>query len=460
MRILIDLQGAQSKSRFRGIGRYSFSLAHAIAKNKGTHDVIVALSNMFPNTISPLTDAFRDVLPAKKITTWHAVPHVSEYLCKNSWRRLAAEIIREHFYTALMPDIVFVSSYMEGFTQDVVTDYYGSIETPTTILTLYDLIPLLNPQEYLSSSVMFEKHYMRKINKMKEADGLLAISDYSTQEGIHELNLSPDKITSIFSGCDEIFKENPHVRLIPTDFNITRPYLLYTGGADKRKNLPNLIRAYAMLPNDIRAKYQLVIVGEIKNMDKIMLKLIASSCSLNSNDIIFTGYISDTDLVKLYNKCTLFVFPSWHEGFGLPALEAINCGAPVIGSNTSSLPEVIGCRNALFDPFDINNIAEVLKNALTDEKFRKELQETQFHHAKRFSWDISALRAISFFEKIEKKTLSKYCAGKLSDNIISSIARINNCSPSDSDLLNIAEAINKNTIELKNMMSRYNEQHD
>ena len=107
-----------------------------------------------------------------------------------------------------------------------------------------------------------------------------------------------------------------------------------------------------------------------------------------------TGYVPDQDLIALYNLATLFVFPSKHEGFGLPALEAMACGAPVIGSNTTSVPEVIGWEEALFDPYSAKSIAQKMGFALQDETWRTQLREHGLQQARKFSWDVSAQRQL------------------------------------------------------------------
>jgi glycosyltransferase involved in cell wall biosynthesis/predicted SAM-dependent methyltransferase len=132
------------------------------------------------------------------------------------------------------------------------------------------------------------------------------------------------------------------------------------------------------------------------------LKHLASAAGLKYDEICFTGYVTDEVLVQLYNLCELYVFPSWHEGFGLPALEAMACGAPVIGANTSSLPEVIGLEAALFDPLDVGAIAAKMVEALENDAFRAKLREHGLQQAQRFSWDESAKRAIAAWESLLK----------------------------------------------------------
>ena len=124
---------------------------------------------------------------------------------------------------------------------------------------------------------------------------------------------------------------------------------MYTGGIDYRKNIDNLIRAYGELNKDVIKNTQLVIVCSIRDYDRDILLKIATESGIDKDRIIFTGFVSDDDLVKLYNLCDIFVFPSMYEGLGMPIIEAMKCGAPVIGANNSSIAEIIGLQEALFD---------------------------------------------------------------------------------------------------------------
>ena len=175
---------------------------------------------------------------------------------------------------------------------------------------------------------------------------------------------------------------------------------MYTGGIDFRKNIEGLIRAFALLPEDVRRAHQLAIVCSAQSDSRQALENLAVQQELEPDEMILTGFVPEDDLVALYNLCELFVFPSWHEGFGLPALEAMCCGAPVIAANTSSLPEVIGRDDALFDPFSDDAIAAKICEVLTKDSFRKELIRHGMERAKKFSWDKSARRAIAAIEQL------------------------------------------------------------
>ena len=183
MRIVMDLQGAQTESRFRGVGRYTLSLAQAIARNRGEHEIILALSGFFPDTIEPIRAAFDRLLPQENIRVWYAPGPVRECDSGNEWRRDVAERIREAFLASLQPDLLHVSSLFEGYVDDAVTSIGVFTPQIPTVVTLYDLIPLLNSEIYLKRNPVYARYYQRKIEHLKRANQWLAISESSADEG-------------------------------------------------------------------------------------------------------------------------------------------------------------------------------------------------------------------------------------------------------------------------------------
>jgi glycosyltransferase involved in cell wall biosynthesis len=406
MRIVIDMQGAQTESRFRGIGRYSQSFAQAIVRNRGEHEIFLALSGLFPDTIEPIRAAFDGLLPQENIRVWHVPGQVAEENPGNDARREVAELIREAFLASLLPDVIHISSLFEGYVDDAVTSI-GRFDRVTPVsVSLYDLIPLLNPDYYLKSNPRYAQYYRRKVEHLARAAIHLAISEFSRQEGLAHLDVPASRIVNVATAIEPCFCplriDDATVTQLSQKFGMNRPFILYTGGADERKNLPRLIQAYAVLPAQLRAGYQLLLAGKMPEGNIAEFKHLAKSAGLKPDELCFTGYLTDEELIQLYNLCELFVFPSWHEGFGLPALEAMACGAPVIGANTSSLPEVIDLAVALFDPLDVKSIAAKMAHGLQDEAFRAVLRDHGLQQAQRFSWDESGKRAITAWESLPK----------------------------------------------------------
>ena len=404
MRIVIDMQGAQSSSsRFRGIGRYTMSLAQAIVHNCGNHEIILALNGLYPDTIEPIRFAFNNMLPQENIRVWYAVDPVAFMDSTNDWRRKSAEIVREAFLASLRPDVVHVSSLFEGLGDNIVSSVGLLSQNILVSVTLYDLIPLIYSNTYLKNPV-HETWYRSKLEHLQRADLLLAISESSKREGIDYLGFPEERSINISTDADKHFR----LRQVSAEaedalrhtYGLTRPFVMYTGGVDHRKNIDALIRAFSILPIELRKEHQLVIVCSVQPENRLILESQARLQGLSDDEVIVTGYVSEDDLVAFYNLCKLFVFPSWHEGFGLPALEAMRCGAPVIGANTSSLPEVIGWEKALFNPHSDEDIAQAIRRALSDERFRLELINRGKLQSEKFSWDESARKAISSMERL------------------------------------------------------------
>lgn len=421
MRIVIDMQGAQTESRFRGIGRYTMGFAHAIVRNRGEHEIFLALSGLFPDSIEPIRAAFDGALPQENIRVWYAPSPVKEIDSHNHIRRELAELMREAFIASLQPDVVHITSLFEGYIDDAVTSIGKFDKTTLISVTLYDLIPLLNPEQYLKPNPGYNNYYRRKIESLKNADLLLAISDYAKQEALVPLAISADRIVSVSTAIEKHFKK---LTITPEaaskllgKFNITKSFVLYTGGADERKNLPRLIQAYASLTPELRKQHQLVFAGRMSFNNIEALKAIAKKSGLLTDELIFTGYITEDELVALYNLCQVYIFPSWHEGFGLPVLEAMACGAPVIAANTSSLPEVVGLDDALFDPSSIESIKQKLELALTGEVFRAKLCEHAKQQVKKFSWDITATEAVQAWERVHFKSIQSNSLSLLNSKV-------------------------------------------
>ena len=451
MRIVIDMQGAQTGSRFRGIGRYTMSLTKAIVRNRGAHEIVLALNGLIPDTIEPIRAAFDNLLPQENIRVWHAPGPVRECETGNNWRREIAECIREAFLASLRPDLVYVPSLFEGFSDDAITSVGAFAPQIPTIVTIHDLIPLLNPELYLNTNQLYALYYKRKIMHLKRANQWLAVSESSAGEGRDVLKFPAESVIITGEGCDSAFRRleisEVERKQLLTRFCITRPFVLCSGGADAHKNLHRLIRSYARLPKILHDNHQLVLPGKIYKGGEAELRLTAEVAGISEDKLLFTGYVTDKELAQLYNLCAVFVFPSYHEGFGLPALEAMSCGAAVIGANTTSLPEVIGRQDALFDPYDEGAICRKLAQALGDEAFRSALAAHGLEQARKFSWDKSAKRAIASFEKLHsvKATNSQvFATENILSRLIKTIAVMVPSSINSGEMRSIAHMLNRN----------------
>jgi glycosyltransferase involved in cell wall biosynthesis len=407
MRIVIDMQGAQTASRFRGIGRYTMALTLEMVRLRGKHEVFLALNGAYEDSIEFIRETFASLLPKSNIRVFTFVSPVGGHDSTNETRRKSAEAMREAFLTSLEPDVILVSSLFDEFGGEVVTSI-GTLDssTPTAVM-VYDLIPLVHADTYLQDPAI-ANWYFNKLDHLRRADLILTISEYSCREAIEYLNFPEQTVVSISTGCDAQFQRfaltESQKRHLRNEYGIDQPFVMYTGGADQRKNLIGLLRSYALLPLDLRRGHKLVLVGrDILDHRKPLLEL-AKSLQIQESELIFTGYVSDSDLILLYNACRLFVFPSWHEGFGLPILEAMACGRAAIAANASSLPEVLGREDALFPAKDDAAMALKIAEVLSNPGFRVELEKHGLEQAQKFSWKVTAQRAWSALETLHRST--------------------------------------------------------
>lgn len=453
MRIVIDMQGAQTRSRFRGIGRYSMELALALAQNPGGHEIWLILNGAFPESALSIRHTFEGLIPQERIRVFEIPTPVAEVERANTWRARTAEKIREHFLLQFKPDIVLVTSLFEGYADDAATSIDTFSSRLCTAVIVYDLIPLLNQRDYLANEIQ-RNYYLRKVQYLKNADLLLAISEATRNEAIEALQTAQNKIVNISAAAEGQFRSvaltQERINQLQNHYGVARKMVMYApGGFDQRKNFEGLISAYSMLASKLRAEHQLVIVGNLNTDKQEYLKKLAISAGLSKDELIITGYMPDEELVDFYNLATLFVFPSKHEGFGLPALEAMACGTPVIGSNCTSIPETIGLPDALFDPFSPQDIAEKMGHALSDPSFRDRLRAYGLNQAKNFTWDKCARRTINALEKLVHANSLNLAATKAQERIpelLESIANINAVAkPTDADLVLVADCVAFNT---------------
>lgn len=270
-----------------------------------------------------------------------------------------------------------------------------AIKANKIISTVHDFSFILHKDFHPKERIeYFEKYFFKNIVK---SDMIITGSEFSKQEILEQLNFSSEKIRVIYHGIDhKLFKLDDKLDL---NFELPKKFIFSVGSIEPRKNLLGLLKAYDLLENNLKAEYKLVLAGFKGWENKEIMTLIEK----NKENIHYLGFISDIELVKVYNLATCFVFPSFYEGFGLPVLEAIACGTPVICSNTSSLPEVGGDAVVYCNPYDLNDIKNKIEIVLNDDNLQKEMIKKGLERAKLFSWEKSAEEHIKVFEEVLKK---------------------------------------------------------
>jgi glycosyltransferase involved in cell wall biosynthesis len=366
---------------------------------KGDNEIVIVLSDAFPETLVPLRLRFEPLVGIGNVRVWIVPTPVRGEDSENAIRRSMAELVYEAFLASLEPDMIFVSSLFEGYGDNAVTSI-GRLKLGVPIaVTLYDLIPLHDPERHLAPKPSWEQFYREKLSALSRADLLLAISDFSASDALTNLNNTNMQIVSISGACSDFFKPSKMpleaLAVLKGRLAIDHRYIITSGTVEPHKNLPALLKAYARLPKALQAEYKIVLVGHANDNQKTAYKEMCKDAGVPAGSFVVTGYVNDENLVALYTAADLMVFPSMDEGFGLPALEAMSCGTPTIGSSASSVPEVIGLSEAQFDPRDIGAMAELIRRGLEDESFRARLKVNAEQRAGAFSWEKTAQKALT-----------------------------------------------------------------
>jgi glycosyltransferase involved in cell wall biosynthesis len=404
MKLVIDLQVAQSASRNTEIGRYSLGFAEAVARQAGSHEVWIAVNSAFPSEIQNLRAALDTLVPRERIVVWEATNPVAEKGETDLWGQRSSEILREVFLASLKPDIVHVTNLLEGLDYSGIASVGSYIQGDSTAVTLSNLPSLINPDD---QGVDLKKRtfFHRQITSLRRSGLWLAGSESCRVEAINALDLPSEKVFNVSVAASSLFRSTDLMESeseVLQRFGLNRKFVMVTGGLDLPSNLPRMLRAYSSLSAEVRNDHQLLILcpklGEIEHVKHSTRQL-----GIRDEELVVLPLVPAEELVILYNKCEVFCQPQMHSDFGLSALEAMQSGAPTIGSNSSSLAEVIAWKHALFDPRSDEDIAARLHQVLTDANYRQTLRSMGQDRARVFNWNSCARRAWDAFESHQEQ---------------------------------------------------------
>jgi hypothetical protein len=366
MKIGIDAREFQS-GRMTGIGRYLWHFLQYAASSKGPHEYVLFCNQK--------TDVSFDLPKLKNVIITENITPIWDQVL------LPLNIAKEKIDVFLTPYIkapFFLPSNM--------------------ILIINDLIPLLFPEEF----GLFKRLYFRFMSgrSARRAKRIITISENSKDDIVKFFRLLADKIMVVHLGVEERFR-SPDIRKeeIRRKYALPQKFILYVGNLSPHKNVQGLIKSYAALPSDMREKYKLVM--GVSKSDKYFSHIgkVIREMEL-IQDVVFTGFIEEKDLPAVYNMGSLFAFPSFYEGFGLPPLEAMACGCPVVSSNTSSMPEVLGDAALFFNPYHVEEMSLAIKQMLEDDNLRNKFRQKGLERAKFFTFEKMANRILDIFEMV------------------------------------------------------------
>lgn len=268
-------------------------------------------------------------------------------------------------------------------------------------ITLHDIIPLRMPETVSDRYLKIFNEEMPQI--IENCDGIITVSEFSKEDISKEFNYPKEKIFVTPLAAEEIYKplgKSNCQNILRKKYNIDKNFVLYVGGFSPRKNILGLIEAFSLLPTSLKDNIYLVITG---NKGISYERYLNRARELNIEDkVIFTGFIPLEDLPIFYNACETLVYPSFYEGFGLPPLEAMACGVPVIASNRTSLPEVCKDSALLINPSDVQEISDKITRVLSDSFLKLSMVNQSLRTSKTFSFEKTAIQTLAAYETIVK----------------------------------------------------------
>lgn len=267
-----------------------------------------------------------------------------------------------------------------------------------SVITVHDLAFLLYPRFLTRESA---RYYGQVDLAARYADHIIAVSESTKRDTVRLLGVPANKITVIYEAAHPLFTPmtNPvELARVREYYHLPNNFILFVSTIEPRKNLPTLLRAFKRLRDNYKSDAILAIAGNRGWLFEEVYKLVEE---LNlGGSIRFLGGVPNEQLVYLYNAAKLFVFPSFYEGFGLPPLEAMACGTPVVVSNVSSLPEVVGDAGMLVEPEDVEALTVAMWRVLSDEKLAQEMRTKGLKRAQTFSWQRTARETIAVYRKV------------------------------------------------------------
>lgn len=378
-------------SKNRGIGNYALGQFKTMIEKDTSNNYF--LLNFYEDI------RFKDYLSrSDNFEEYYYYCGQDNFLLRNpDYKQIIGDIIKK-FLKEHKIDVFYITSPFDGSNVLYEKKWFDGVRV---IATVYDIIPYIFKDKYLADRISY-KWYMSCVDMLRWMDKLLVISNSVKEDLINYLNFSSDKIDVIYGAVNEKYRiidisKNEKEKLFHK-YGITSNYIMCTGGDDERKNIQGLIVAYSAMPRELIDKYQLVIVCKLSPEAVSLYTNIIKDNNV-VNRVILTNFVTDEELIQLYNLAYLMAFPSKYEGFGLPIVESWACGTPVLTSNNSSLGEIAGDAAILVDPFDIKDITRGLVTALTEVDLSK-LMEKAKNRLVQFQWPVVAENVIKAFSKI------------------------------------------------------------
>lgn len=385
------------------MGRYALALTKAIVRRGSEHDFFYLLNGRLLPGSEPLLRELDQLLGRPLLYEGPVLG--SDRLARPARERIA-DLMRNDRVETLSPDVYHVWSLFEGdaiFGEAV--PWLTLPRVPVTSVTTYDLIPALFPDAYLGD-VVSRASFNRALAVAQRFDLHLTISDATKRDVEQIVRLDPARVITMSGDVDPFFRVlAPHERRRGVIWSLLgeRAFLLYVGGPDFRKNILGILEAFAPIAASLTERHDLVLVLDLDGDATARLQARAAELGI-ADRVIVTGFVDDSTLRELYNACSLFLFPSIYEGLGMPVIEAMRCGAPVLVGDNSSLVEIVPDPALRFNAGDAGAIAAAMRRALADPAVLARMRAYSAKRAAAFGWDRSADIALASWSETVAQT--------------------------------------------------------
>lgn len=370
MKIGIDGRAA-NWYRGTGIGTYTYQLISSLNNVDNINDYLVFLPD--GSSLKDLNDNFN-------------IQSVKANLTENFWD----EVSVPNFLDNNNMELYHVPQNGVGLSPNI---------SCKKAITLHDIIPLKMPETVSDKYLRIFNDELPRL--LEYCEGIITVSEFSKEDISKEFNFPKDKIYVTHLAAENIYYPMSKLKckeLIKNKYGIEDNYILYVGGLSPRKNIIGLIESFSLLSKKTRGNCKLVVTGK-KGLSYPKYKKRSEELNI-SNDVIFTDFISLEDLPLFYNGAEVLVYPSFYEGFGLPPLEAMACGTPVIASNITSIPEVCKDSALLINPYNVHELSSAIEEVLTDKKLMLHMMKKSLIRSMNFSWECTAKKTIEAYNSM------------------------------------------------------------
>jgi glycosyltransferase involved in cell wall biosynthesis len=375
-------------SNRRGFGRFSRLLLESLARQSGTHRLVVVIDR-------PSEPAVRIPEGCDRIVVKVSEPQ-SAAASAQGRRRIGDMLAMGRAVAKARLDLMyFPATYT----------FFPVWNVPRVVVTMHDTLALAHPHLVFPTRRGRLAWLLKEHAAVRMANRIVTVSETSRRDLQAWFRLPANRLRVITEGPDPIFRpeaENPRAEILLRRLAIPlgARYMLYVGGLSPHKNLPRLIEAFARIRD---ANLLLVVVGDFNDVFHTHVAEIESAIAGTGlkDRVLLPGFVPDSELVYLYSRAYALVQPSLMEGFGLPAVEAMACGTPVISSRAGSLPEVVGDAGLFFDPIDVASMAATISQVLSEPRLRDDLARRALDRAGRFTWNRAARSLMECFRELE-----------------------------------------------------------